>query len=1109
MVNITKDKYFNWLVVFTFLVLITPMYPQVNNLLSGHYTIDNGLSQSTVNCIAQDKIGFMWFGTQDGLNRFDGYNFTVFKNIFDDSTSLSDNSILCLFVDKLGTIWIGTEYGGLNKFDYNSQTFTSFKHDANNSNSLSSNKINSIAEDLSGNLWIATNAGLDFFNIKNFTVTRFNHNNQNSNSLCCDSINVVYVDKQGNIWIGTENGLDKLDLTKKIFTHFKNIPQDLSSISSNKISTISQGRDNEIYFGTADAGLNKLNLKSKIFIHYKHSKENRNSLGSDSVEALYSDKDGTIWVGCTTGGINEFIPSQVKFYHYRNNPFDPNNIEDEEVLSIFQDVEGNIWIGSFVAGVYKLNKNIGLFGKVSKQFNDPNGLNDNDINAFSEDLNGNILIGTNASGLNILNRKTGQYSHLMKSKSENSLSNNSVVSLFVDNKGIFWIGTITGLDRYDPRNNNFKHYKHEINNSNSLGYPYVNSIISDNSGNLWIGLWGGGIDKLGSSDKFTHFKHDPKNNNSLCDDNVSILYLDQRGNIWIGTNKGLDCFNPITKNFIHYTHNIRDKNSINQNVIYSIYEFPNDKDQCLWIGTEGGGLNRLDMKTGKFVYYTENDGLINNQVYGVLGDNNGNLWLSTNKGLSKFNPTTKRFKNYDQSFGLQSNEFNQDAFYQSKDGEMFFGGIKGFNMFYPENIKLNNFKPPVVITSLKAFNKDVLISKPIFLTKNLSLSYKDYELTFSFASLSFAYPNNNKFAYKLEGFDKDWIDLGKNNTVTFSNLGAGKYTLHVKATNNDGVWNEAGTSLVLIINPPFWLTWWFKILFSVFIISFLVILFRMRIRKIRNQNKKLEAIISERTNELQLKTKELVKFNKLQSEILEQLSKSEIELKELNAAKDKYFSILAHDLRSPFNSLVGFSDLLENEFENLDKEEIKKSARNINLSAKNLLKLINNLLEWSMFQAGKMEFKPEKDDLRKTVEEVINIIQGNAIQKSINIKNNIKEGTNVWADNFMLHSIFQNLISNSIKFTERGGSIEISSAEIDGFIKICVSDTGIGINEDDITKIFDIKKSHSTKGTDNESGTGLGLNLCKELIKKHGGEIFVESKKGVGTKFIFTLPQNH
>ncbi len=1109
MVRITKSKYFKWFIALFLFFAFRQNFPQINNIISGHYTIENGLSQSSTNCIAQDKYGFMWFGTQDGLNRFDGYGFTIFKNSFDDSTSLSDNSIICLLVDKSGTLWVGTDFGGLNKFNYESQSFTSFKHNRNNLNSISSNHINSIAEDLSGNIWIATNAGLDFLNTKNNSFIHYKHNSFNNNSLCSDSVNILFVDKNGNLWIGTDNGLDELDISKKKFSHFKNIPGNSASISSNKILAITQSFDGDIWIGTVDAGLNKLDLKNKIFISYKHSKDNASSLGSDSVEALLTDKDGTIWVGCTSGGINEFIPKLGKFFHFINNPYDPINIEDDQVLSIFQDREGLIWIGSFTDGVYNLNKNIGLFGKVNKQFNNPNGLNDDQVNAFSEDASGNILIGTDSGGLNILNKETGQFTHLMKSASENSLINNSIASLYVDTKGIIWIGTIAGLDKYDPINKTFKHYKHEKNNPNSLGNPYVNSIISDNSGNLWIGFWGGGFDKLDALGRFTHFKHDPKNPNSLCNDNISDLYLDKHGMIWIGTNEGLDCFNPITKNFTRFVHDSKNKNSLNENVIYSIYKFPNDNKPYLWIGTAGGGINRLNIKTGKFINFTEKDGLANNQVYGILGDKEGNLWLSTNKGISKFNPIAKHFKNYDRSFGLQSNEFNQGAFFQSKDGEMFFGGIKGFNMFYPENIKENFYKPPVVITSVKAFNKIVKLSNPIFLTKELSLSYKDYVLTFSFASLSYTNPNNNKFAYKLEGFDKEWIDLGKNNTVTFSNLNPGEYILHVKATNNDGIWNESGTSLKLIIKPPFWLTWWFKILFSLFLIFVLFILFRMRIKNIRNQNKMLEAIISERTKELQLKTKELEKYNKMQGEILEQLSESESELKELNAAKDKYFSILAHDLRSPFNSLVGFSDLLENEFENLDKDEIKKSARNINLSAKNLLKLINNLLEWSMFHAGKMEFKPGNENLSKAVDDVINIIHGNALQKSISIKNEIKEDTHVWADGFMLHSIFQNLISNSIKFTGRGGVVEISSNEEDGFVKIIVSDSGVGIDEEDIPKIFDIKKAHSTKGTENESGSGLGLNLCKELIKKHGGKISVESKKGTGTKFIFTLPKNN
>ncbi|MCL5029407.1 MAG: ATP-binding protein, partial [Bacteroidetes bacterium] len=815
------------------------------------------------------------------------------------------------------------------------------------------------------------------------------------------------------------------------------------------------------------------------------------------------------WIGCVSSGLNEFNFQSGKFLHEVNENNNPNGINDTQILSAFQDKEGIVWIGSYSSGVYKLDKNKNFFGKVSVRYNNSNRLNDVDVNAFSEDLSGNLLIGTSIGGLNIYNQHTDKFIYLTHTDSKNSLINNSIASLYTDRKGIIWIGTSLGLDKFNPANNRFEHFVHDPQNANSLGYPYINSIISDNAGNLWLGLWGGGLDKLDLSSKFTHFKHDPKNSNSLCSNEVTYLFLDKKGIIWIGTNGGgLDSYNPVTNNFIHYKHDPQNKNSLSQDVIFSIYQFPNDDNNFLWIGTAGGGLNKLDIKTGRFIRYTEDDGLPNNQVYGILGDKNGNLWLSTNKGLSKFNPATKEFKNYDQSFGLQSNEFNQNAFFEDKNGEMFFGGVNGFNMFYPGNIKRNLYKPPIIFTSVKEFNKEVDLAKPIFLANKLILSYKNNVLTFTFAALSFTNPDNNQYAYKLEGFDKDWIDLGKNNNVTFTNLDPGEYVLRVKASNNDGVWNAKGASLILIITPPFWLTWWFKIVFTVCLVLLIFIIYKLQIKNIQNQNKKLEALVEERTNELQIKTKELIKFNKMQAEILEQLSKSEIELKELNAAKDKYFSILAHDLRSPFNSLVGFSDLLENEFENLEKEEIKKSAKNINLSAKKLLILLNNLLEWSLFQAGKMEFKPSQENLPQIVDDVVNVIQGNAMQKSISIQNEIEDNISVWADKFMLHSVFQNLISNSIKFTERGGSIKISATVNDCFVEISVSDTGIGINKEDINKIFDIKKSHSTKGTENESGSGLGLNLCKELIKKHGGEISVNSEKGMGTKFIFTLPKS-
>ncbi len=1086
------------------LLILNSAYSQDSKIRLTHYSINQGLSQSSVICMTQDSLGFIWLGTQDGLDRFDGYNFSIFRPVPGDTGSISDNSIFCMHVDKSGVIWVGTENGGLNRFNDSTCTFKSFEYNPNKAGSISSNCIMSISENATGNLWIGTYKGLNFFEKSKSKFIQFHHQN-NSQSISSDTIYSTYIDSKGNLWVGTQSGLDLYNTKTKLFSHFYH-SLDKGSLVSNRIFSLAGDKSGNIWIGTPK-GLDKLNISSGKLVHYKYLSGDSNSINSNFINTLYVDNKGIIWIGTDTGGLNFYNPQAGLFTRFNNKMTDAEDAIDKQIVSVLKDKEGLIWIGTFSSGVYTCDYRQGLFDIIKATYKGANKLAENDISSICTDRQQNLWFGTNNSGLNKFDKKSKKFIHYVHSSSSLSLSNNSVNTLFKDRLGNIWIGTISGLDKYLPSSNTFFHFKHNAKNINSLGNKNVISIKEDNLNNLWLGLSGGGIDKFDPvHNKFTHYRHDPANPNSVCSNDILYLFFDNKGILWIGTDgNGLDRLDPKTGKFIHYVHNPSDKNSLSHNVVFAVYQFPDDTCGNIWIGTGGGGLDLLNKETGKIKFYTELNGLANNDIYGILGDKKRNLWMSTNHGISEYEIHNKIFRNYDINDNLQSNEFNQGVFFEDSNGKMYFGGIDGLNTFFPESIKNNRFTPRIVFTSFKDLNNPANTIKSIWTTNGINLSYKDNIVSFKFASLSYIDPTKNQFAYMLSGINENWIDNGTSNMVTFSNLSPGKYILYVKGTNNDGIWSNKNASINILIESPYWQTWWFRSLIILCIAASIFFIFKFRIKAVKKQNKKLESLVNDRTKQIIAQKEKLESVNKKQAELVELLTNSEKELKELNWNKDKIMSVLAHDLRSPFNGLLGFTEILANDIEQLRSEEIKDAAFNIHNSAGQLLKLLNNLLEWSLVQSGMIKYTPSIENLFESAEAMMHLFYINAEQKSIRLKNDIKEDILVWADKDMVDIVFRNLISNAIKFTERNGTVEITSRDKDEFVEIKVSDSGIGMNEEKRNRLFNLNSQVTSKGTNNESGTGLGLNLCKELINKHGGNIRIESKTGQGTSVIFTL----
>ncbi|MCP2597399.1 ATP-binding protein, partial [Candidatus Aminicenantes bacterium AC-335-G13] len=815
-----------------------------------------GLSQNTGNCIIQDHKGFMWFGTEDGLNKYDGYKFTIYRHDPKNPDSISNSYITAMYEDRDGVLWIGTAGGGLNKFDREKEKFIYYMHDEKNPLSLSNNFVLSIYEDSSGNLWIGTERGLNKFDRKNEKFIHFLHDKNNPYSISDNRIFCIYEDRMGNLWIGTQNGLNKFLPDQEKFISYYHDPKNPYSLSNNVVRAIFEDKKGNLWIGT-DYGLNKFDRKNNKFIHYVNNPENPWSISNDLIRVIYEDRDGNLWIGTYGGGLNLFDRKNEKFYTYLYTPGIPFRFRGSYIFTIYEDDTGLLWIGTYGGGIIKLNKKI-KFLHYSHEPDNPNSLNSNMVFSIYEDRSGILWIGTYGGGLNKFDRKKGKFTHYMHDpKNPYSLSNNNVRCITEDNEGNLWIGTYKGLNKFDRKKEKFVIYKVDPNNPNSLSSNYIRALLVDREGNLWIGTYGGlhKFDKR--KKKIIRYKNNPNDPYSISDNRVFSIYEDKDGNLWIGTLKGLNKFDKEREKFTVYKHDSKNPESLSNNFVLCIYE---DRSGILWVGTYGGGLNKFDRKKETFTHYTTDSGLPNNVVYGILEDEEGNLWLSTNNGLSKFNPKTETFRNYDISDGLQGNEFNSGAYFKSKSGEMFFGGINGFNSFYPSEVKNDPYMPEIVITDFRLFNKSlsigekfknhIILEKSITETKEIILPYNANNFTIEFSALHFVNPHKNQYAYKLEGIDKDWNYVGNRNFATYTNLHPGEYVFKIIASNCDGIWNNKGMSLKLRILPPFWMTWWFRGLLVGLILGLIFSGYWIRTQAIRRRAKLLEKQVEERTIQL-------------------------------------------------------------------------------------------------------------------------------------------------------------------------------------------------------------------------------------------------------------------
>lgn len=780
-------------------------------------SLKEGLSQSIVECIFQDSKGFMWFGTEEGLNKYDGYDFTVYRHEPRDSNSLSHSNILVIFEDSGGFMWIGTFHGGLTRFDADTGTFTRYTKHPGIPGSISSDVVRSIVETEPGVLWVGTDHGLNRLDTKTGTFSHFLYDPMNPEGLGSNFIYSVCKGEPGTLWLGTKGGgLEKFDIKTRTFTHYKftgdkhTAPNDPNEPASNDILELYMDKTGTLWIGTENNGLDAFNIKENIFKHYKANRDNPQSLSNNTVRAIGEDKDGTLWVG-TGNGLNRFNRETGRFKSFYHQPDAPGGIANNEIRSLYTDTSGILWIGTYGGGIDKLNSNRKKFVTYRSIPGTPNSLSHNIVWTIYEDNNGILWIGTHGGGLNRFDRKTGNFTVYRAGKSRGTLSSDMVRVVTEDHEGKLWIGTNGGgINIFDRETKRFSYYKNNPSRPDSLSHNEIRAIFRDRDNVMWVGTHGGGLNRF-DRDTRTFWRFVPMGNEpgSLSNSVVRSIFQDREGTLWIGTyGGGMNKYNPGDETFSHYRADNAAPHSINNDYIFALHE---DNRGNLWIATWGGGLNKLAPDRKTFTAYGKQDGLPSDNIYGLMEDRQGNLWLSTPNGLSRFNPEEKSARNYLETDGLQSNEFNGGAFFLSKSGEMFFGGINGLNAFFPSQIKDNPFIPPVVITSFRKMNKQVKLKKSITVTRELTLSYRDYFFSFEFAALDYSFPGDNRYAYKMDGLDEDWIETdSKKRFAVYTTLAPGEYVFRVKGTNNDGAWNNKGTSIKITITPPFWKTAWFQ-----------------------------------------------------------------------------------------------------------------------------------------------------------------------------------------------------------------------------------------------------------------------------------------------------------
>jgi signal transduction histidine kinase/ligand-binding sensor domain-containing protein len=1067
-----------------------------------HLTSDMGLSQGNVSSIARDNKGFLWIGTENGLNKFDGYSFTPYHHNSNDPFSLSNDWIFRLKVDSQNRLWVITR-NGFHLFDRVNDRFIHYKFQG-EAAFLNDLFINDFLFDSASSIWIYTSVGLVKYNLITNKIENRLESFADIQLLKGLDVRGINKDSKGNLWIVSNSGCYKIDIHKrkviKIILHDdKGKELNISSID------FYEDKKGNFWIATAGQGIFILNSENRI----THRVNTRNSnLTNDDLNFIKADTDNNIWVG-TNSGLNvlsaqKVVANDYSFINLRHKYYDNQSILSDIVTTFYQDKEGRIFIGSRFGGVDYYDTQIKQFNHLFLQPGSAKSLSHNNSASIVENEKGEIFIGTDGGGIDVFSKDRKTVTPFSKYVTFGQLTNKKVLALTFDSKGRLFVGMWGGgIDVFDFKLRKKTHLK-KGNGIRDLTSDEIFSLLADRRGNVWIGTFNEGVNRIDPALKqVIHFKKREAGNNNIS---IAIpqIYEDKSGDIWIAIDpEGINKFDYRTGKMSGFL-SLKETQKLMGSL--SILSFCEDSKGRFWIGSRGRGLHIYDRTKNELIQLSINSVIGNDDVFGILEDEKGAIWVSTNNGIYKFivrdtgNSLVFLSRNFNVFDGLQANQFNLWAAFKSSEGEIFFGGINGVNYFKPQEIIYNNRKPEVVFTGLSVFNilmrpntKDSPLKTDISESKMIELNTKQSLFSIEFVAMNFTQAQNNQYKCKLEGFETNWRYLGSERKVTYTNLDPGTYVLKVLASNNDGLWNDKPATLTIVVLPPWWKETWFILLMVMLVVFMVVSVFRIRLRRLKRYNAELEEKVNLRTEEITMQSANLETINN--------------ELTKSNATKDRLFSIIAHDLRSPFSGLIGVTSYLKEYYLELNDSQRQEMISKIEKSAQNVFDLLSNLLLWSMTQKDGLKLYPEPVKLLNVIEQAILAFKGNIDEKHIVLDIDLSDIT-IMADNNQIQAIIRNLLSNAIKYSQDGGMISISCRETStDMVEIKVVDHGVGMSEEIKKHLFDSYQIQSQPGTNNEKGTGLGLTIVYDFVTLHKGSIQVDSKPGMGTTFIILLPK--
>lgn len=1038
-------------------------------------TLDSrsGLSQNTVYCLTQDRDDFLWIGTEDGLNRFDGYEYLVIKHEPGMSHSLSDNTVSALLEDADGVLWVGTRGGGLNRLNRNNLHCRHFPDRT--SRETSYNFIMTIKQDQQGQIWLGTKGGLSRFNPRTSQFSPILKN--------CIVWRLAF-DADGKLWIGTEKqGLLILKPGETTAEPFRwNNPADkaaVAELNSSWIRALLRDMDGGMWVGTYGAGLYYIDTKHAVIRTFRHDPKNRGAISSNHILSLHQTGGGALWVGTRDTGLNIIERPNFLVTHLPPARTQPGAIQSKALLCFLEDRSGVIFIGSGTSGVHKYSPWRRKFRMLPGVDSQGVSLSSDHIWAICQDRQEQLWLATD-NGLERVDLEKKIYRHYSPRPGDSGgLSAAVPRCLLTDRQGAVWVGTLGGgASRWNPRNDTFTQFLHDPHNPHSIGHNNVLRLYQDKSGRIWFGMYNGGVSILEENSlAFTTFRHDPANPNSISDNTASAFLENLNGDIWIGTEYGLNLWEkkenqPVHPGFRHFFSNPANPGAISHNGIKCLHR---DSRGKIWIGSECG-LNLWNPDSRSFQHFFTADGLPSNTIYAILEDEDHRLWISTNRGISCFNPSMRRFRNYDSDDGLQGDEFNGGAFYQNNQGVMFFGGLYGLNYFHPGQVRDNPYVPLIKFTGFRIFNQP-MVKRPFAADNDhLRLSYRDNFITLQFAALDYSNPAKNRFQFMLEGFDRQWLDSGAKRSISYTNLDGGVYRLHVKAGNHDGVWNEKAYILKITVIPPFWETVWFRILFVALAMLIVMGIVALRTHQLRIHRRELSRMVTERTRELE---------------------KARDRAEKAVMARSHFLSTMSHEMRTPMNAIIGMTDLtLESHLETSQRQNLN----GVKTAAHRMLELIDDILRLTRLESGSLELENKAFMLADPLEQAVRRFQPKALEKGIILNLTLQPGLPrwLWGDPSRLGQVLKNLLHNAVKFTRQGQillnveSLGLKEPETI-IIRFSVTDTGIGVPEHKKEEIFMAFIQADSSDSRPFGGVGIGLALADKLVRLMGGEIRVQS----------------